>query len=79
MAFMLVSSWDCTYAITDGAQVVLSKCIRRADQDWSKYSYTKASMHFLGSVKPTLEAESLPLREEQKHYQLRKQTFLENM
>ena len=26
-----------TYVLTDGVQVVLSTCIRRTDQDWSKY------------------------------------------
>ena len=26
-----------TYVLTDGAQVVLSKCIRRTGQDWPKY------------------------------------------
>ena len=59
------------YVLTDGVQIVLSKCARRTDQDGSKYLpiYTRASKLFHGSAKPTLEAESLPLREEQKHYQ----------
>ena len=41
------------YVLTDGVQVVLSKCVRRTDQDWSKYfpiNYT--------SIDPDSEAES---------------------
>ena len=29
-----------TYVLRDGVQVVLSKCVRRTDQDWSEYSPT---------------------------------------
>ena len=30
--------WQDTYVLTDGVQVVLSKRVRRTDQDWSKYN-----------------------------------------
>ena len=39
--------------LTDGVQVVLSKCIRRTDQGWSK-------LELHGGIKPILEAGSLP-------------------
>ena len=64
-----VERQDAYYMLTDGVQVVLSKRIRRTDQDWSKCLPTyKSFIAFSWEYQTNLEAESLPLRE-QKRYQ----------
>ena len=61
----------------------LSKCIRRTNQDWFKcLAIYKASMPIHGSTRhtrQTMEAESLPQREEQKNCQQHRQIFVESM
>ena len=51
------------YVLTDGVQVVLSKCVRRTDQDWSKDSpLDKFQWLFAGISDQTIEAGLLPQR-----------------
>ena len=65
-----------TYVLADGVQVVLGKCIRRTDRDWSKYvpinkSFNAFSLGVFGQDDCH--------QREQKHYQPRQQTFLEKV
>ena len=68
-----VESQD-AYILTDGVQVDLNKCIRRIDQDWSKYLAIYKSVNAYSS-----EYQLQCHQEEQKHSQEDKHTFLESM
>ena len=47
---VLGKSGKASYVLTDGVQVVLSKCSRRIDQDWSKFIPIDKKLHcpFIG-------------------------------
>ena len=61
-------------------RVVLSKCIRKQIKVGpNAWQLTKALTSTHGSTRQIVEAELLPQREEQKHCQQHKQTFLESM
>ena len=66
-----------TCVLTDGAQVVLHKCIRKADQDWSKYLPSQATKVSNAYSSETFEAETLPQKREQTHCQQHGHKFLE--
>ena len=69
-----------THALTDGAQVVLSKCVRRTDLDWFKYVPIYKSFNaYSWEYQTNFGGRILPEREGQKRCQQRRQTFPESM